>query len=151
MNIMDAYPGAYLKASDLKDRPVNVAMHSVSIEDIGGESKPVLYFQDAHGRRRDRGLVLNKTNASIIADMFGPETDAWPGRVVTIYAARVEFGGKIVDGIRIRLEQPAASAVQAPLTAPAAAPAQNGYAAARNGASVAAPAARSQIDDEIPF
>ena len=48
-------------------------------------------------------MVLNKTNGSIISEMYGPETNDWQGKMITIYSARVEFQGKLVDGIRVKL------------------------------------------------
>jgi hypothetical protein len=113
MKITTAFPSAYLKASDLKGRKCLVTMRSLTIEEIGGEHKPVLLFDGS-----DKGLVLNKTNATIIADIYGDETDDWVGKKITIYPARVEFQGKIVDAIRVELQQRALTA-QSPLGQPA--------------------------------
>ena len=33
-------------------------------------------------------MLLNRTNAMIIASLYGPETDSWLGKAVTVYAAR---------------------------------------------------------------
>ena len=104
MHIGNAFPSTYLKAIDLQGRAVQITMHSVTMEEIGGDIKPVLFFQDQHGQRKDRGLVLNKTNSNIIAEMYGWETDDWVGKPITLYPARVEFQGKLVDAIRIKLE-----------------------------------------------
>lgn len=156
MKIGSAFPSTYLKAADLQGRHCAAVMSRVMMEEIGGEHKPVLYF-DGH----ERGIVLNKTNSSIIADMHGDETDDWTGKRIVLYPARVEFQGKIVDAIRVKLE-----AVQPVATQPvangfghaAAQPAPNGFghaspppAAARQ---APAPAPRQMPtigDDEIPF
>lgn len=132
MNIGSAFPSAYLKAADLQGRSVTVIMARVTMEDISSDHKPVLYFQG-----KDRGLVLNKTNSNVIAEMHGWETDDWGGKPVTIYPARVEFQGKIVDAIRVKLEAPQQR--QAPPAPPAAPPQQ--------------PARQAPVvvDDEIPF
>lgn len=116
MNINAAFPGSYLKAADLQGKSVTIAMHSVAMEEMGGEHKAVLYFMDKQGTRKDRGLVLNKTNANIIAEMYGPETDEWHGQPITLMPARVEFSGRIVDAIRVRLETgtPVSSEFHAP-------------------------------------
>src|SRR3990167_11326452 len=95
MDITSAFPGNYLKAADLKGRQVPVSIERVEMEDVGGDHKPVVYFQGA-----ERGLVLNKTNANIIADMYGQETDQWAGKRIVLYPARVEFQGKLGDAIR---------------------------------------------------
>ena len=167
MNINQAFPGTYLKASDLQGRTINIAMHSVVIEDVGrNDRKPVLYFMDRNGTKREQGLVLNKTNANVIAEMYGPETDMWPGNVITIHPARVEFQGQLVDAIRVKLEAPQQQHQQAPLpmqqqsplppqqSPPQANGAMNSYAQARSGAQQypnAAPHQDTIIDDEIPF
>ena len=120
------------------------------MEEIGGEHKPVLYFQN-----HERGIVLNKTNSSIIADMYGEETDDWPGKRVVLYPARVEFQGKIVDAIRIKLEvvQPPAHA-QSPVNgfAPAAPSHTLGQPLPPAAAPRQAPRQMPVVgDDEIPF
>lgn len=121
MHIGNAFPSTYLKASDLQGRSISIVMHSVTMEEIGGDVKPILFFQDQHGQRKDRGLVLNKTNANIISEMYGWETDEWSGKPIVIYPARVEFQGKIVDAIRVKLDTgtpipTAKRTIQAPTT-----------------------------------
>ena len=63
MNINDAFPSKYLKASDLQGRTISVVMSRVEKEDIGkGEKKLILYFQG-----KQKGMVLNKTKANNIS------------------------------------------------------------------------------------
>jgi len=52
-------------------------------------------------------VVLNKTNAKIIASLHGNETDDWPGKKIILYATEVDFRGEIVDAIRVRKRIPA--------------------------------------------
>jgi hypothetical protein len=67
------------------------------MEDIGGETKPVLHF-----RGKSRGVVLNKTNANAIWGINGSDdTDDWAGTAITLFPTKVEFQGKRVDAIRI--------------------------------------------------
>ena len=109
MDINTAFPGNYLKAADLKGRQVPVTIERVEMEDVGGDHKPVVYFQGA-----ERGLVLNKTNASIISDMYGSETNQWGNKRIVLYPARVEFQGRLVDAIRVQ-HPGVAQTQQAPL------------------------------------
>lgn len=97
MDINSAFPSAYLKAADLQNREVTVTMSHVRVEDIGGDQKPVLYFMG-----KERGLVLNKTNSTNIADAYGPETEGWQGCQVTLFPAWVDFQGRSVQSIRVR-------------------------------------------------
>lgn len=108
MKISSAFPSQYLRASDLQDRPVRVIMDRVAIEEIGSEAKPILYF-----RGKEKGLVLNKTNANNIAARYGDDTDGWVDGEIELFPTLVDYQGKSVDAIRIRIPRPA------PRTAPA--------------------------------
>lgn len=108
MKISEAFPGQYLKTSDLKGQRVVVTIDRVEIKDLGrDERKPVLYFKG-----KSRGLILNKTNANSIIDIIGTEeTERWRGRQITLYHSKTDFQGGRVDCIRIdpaaRNEKPA--------------------------------------------
>lgn len=94
MRISDAFPGAYLKAADLPDRPVTTTIGDCRMEDLGSE---------------ERRLVLNKPKAGALASARGDATTAWTGQRVELYVARVMFQGRMVDGILVRvpaLQQP---------------------------------------------
>lgn len=97
MKISSAFPSAYLKAADLQDRNLKVVMDRVEMEDIGGDHKPILYFQG-----KDKGLVLNKTNSNNIAAAYGDDTDMWSGQEIILYPAMTDFQGKTVPCIRVR-------------------------------------------------
>ena len=104
MKISDAFPSNYLKAADLNGRTIPVTIADCQLEDLGGESKPVLRFVG-----KDKGCVLNKSNASVLADAFGDETSAWNGKKIELYSEKVFFQGRMVDGLRVRIPpQPAA-------------------------------------------
>lgn len=100
MNINQAFPSKYISAPDLQGRHVTVVMSSVIMEEIrsdqGVQEKPVLYFQG-----KEKGLVLNQTNANSIADIYGPETEAWMGNSIELYPTRVQFGNRMVDAVRV--------------------------------------------------
>lgn len=97
MKISDAFPSTYLKADDLNgSRPV-VVIRSIKFENLGDERKSVLYFEG-----KDKGLVLNKTNANAITDILGTdETDYWVGARIRLYPIKVDYQGKRVLAIRI--------------------------------------------------
>lgn len=97
MNIHDAFPSKYLKASDLKGQHITVTIDRVEFESMDGKQKPIVYFKG-----KEKGLVLNKTNSNAIEGMTGtPETDEWAGVRVALFATKVEYQGKRVDAIRI--------------------------------------------------
>ena len=96
MNINDAYPSKYLKASDLKGAKVRVTISKVDSEEVGDGNKPVAYFVN-----KEKGLVLNKTNAMIIASAFGPETATWEGGEIYLYPGKTQFNGQMVDCLKV--------------------------------------------------
>lgn len=97
MNINEQFPSKYLKAADLQGRNVTVKMGRVEQEDINGDKKLILYFQG-----KERGVVLNKTNANNIASLYGGETEDWYGKEITLVEAMVDYQGKSVPAIRMR-------------------------------------------------
>ena len=69
-------------------------------DDQGGEvSKYIMAFEG-----KDKKLVLNKTNANLIAGQHGEETDNWIGKQIKLYEAQVDFGGRTVPAIRVYRE-----------------------------------------------
>lgn len=98
MNVNDAFPSKTLKASDLDGNQVTVTIARVDIEKMGSDTKPVVYFKG-----KDKGLVLNKTNAKRIVEITGSgETDDWKGHAIILYPTETEFQGETVDCIRIK-------------------------------------------------
>ena len=101
MNINSAFPSKYLKAADAEEDLV-LTIADVKIEIIGQapkqEQKPVVYFTE-----ETKGMVLNKTNAKMIAKIAKSDnTDDWRGIVVRIIATEVEFQGDLVMSLRVR-------------------------------------------------
>ena len=113
-SIHEAFPSKYLKAHDL---PNDRSVVAVVIEGLSsarfddGMERPVLMFKD-----RQKGLVLNKTNAMAIADKFGDDMEKWIGCPIGLYADRTPFREKIVDCIRVTTDVKVAPAPEPPLT-----------------------------------
>lgn len=99
MHIDEAFPGKYAKASDLKGREVTVTITAVEFENINaaGERKLVAYF-----RGKQKGLIINKTNANRIAFQHGPRTEDWIGKNIVLYTEFTDFQGKPVEAIRVK-------------------------------------------------
>jgi hypothetical protein len=104
MNINNLFPSKYLKSGDLEE-DLTLTIKSIIQENIGQgekqEVKPILYFSET-----EKGMVLNKTNANTISSLYGPETDAWPGKRITVFATEVDFAGKQTLALRVRMRQP---------------------------------------------
>ena len=107
MRISTAFPSNYIKASDLNGKPWPLTIRTCVLEELGQgndkEEKPVLYFAKAQ-----KGLVLNKTNANVIAAAYGDDTAGWTGKSVEVFPTQVEFRGQLVDGVRLRIKPDAA-------------------------------------------
>jgi hypothetical protein len=98
----DVFPSKYLKAADLKGKPVVLDIENAPLEvlkngDGKEEHKTVLYFKGAK-----KALPLNQTNWDSVAAICGDDTDMWPGCRIELYPAKTQMGSKIVDCIRIR-------------------------------------------------
>lgn len=117
MKVGEAFPGAYLKSSDLQGRRVVVTISEVKNEEVSGDTKPIIYFEN-----KERGLVLNKTNANMIAEILGTdEMDEWHGHRIVLHPAKTEFQGRRVDCIRVDAA-PKGAPTPAPKPVPAPAP-----------------------------
>lgn len=97
MNINEAFPSNYLKATDLQGREVSVIISNVTMEKLGNDTRMILYFQG-----KQKGMVCNKTNAFNISMMYGEDTDGWIGKSVTLFSAWVAYQDKTVQGLRIK-------------------------------------------------
>jgi arabinogalactan endo-1,4-beta-galactosidase len=102
-----AFPSNYLRAADLQGRRVRVQISRVQMEDIGGDHKPVMYFQG-----KEKGMVLNKTNANAIGMFYGDEMDDWTGKMIELFEAMVDFQGKTTPAIRLKVIPDAAKVAQ---------------------------------------
>lgn len=47
-------------------------------------------------------LPLNRTNAIILAEAFGDETETWNGKEIKLYKVKRAFQGKLVDAIEVK-------------------------------------------------
>ena len=103
--INDLFPSKYLKAADAEN-DITLTIAKVSTEkmkdqDGKEETKPVIHFTEV-----DKGMVLNKTNANVLTDLFGETIEEWTGHRVTLCAVDVDAFGKIQKALRFRAEPP---------------------------------------------
>ena len=106
MTLSSLYPAKFLKTSDIPDDgDLVLTISRLEIEEIGieKEEKPVVYFAET-----DKGLVLNKTNAMTIGDIFGQQITDWIDKRIALFTTEVTYNGKTQLGIRIRVRPPQA-------------------------------------------
>lgn len=131
MKMSEAFPSSFLKASDLGGAMVTVTIGTVTMEKVSeSEEKPCIHFDG-----KDKGLILNKTNAAVLVNAYGDESNHWTGKPIQLFSAQVSFQGRMVDAIRVRIPQ---QQTQAPPPA----------AAQQVPPAVGMP---SDFDDDIPF
>lgn len=108
MKVSDMYPSRFMKAEDFEeDESRTLTIRTVEMEELGkgkeAVQKPVIYFRD-----HDKAMVANKTNANIIAKLYGDDSDDWIGKRITLYAIEVQVGSDMVRAIRVKTKAPAA-------------------------------------------
>lgn len=96
------YSADYINAAEIPEGKqwtlTITGVKGATLEDEKGKrsGKAVVSF-----REMDRGLVLAKTNAILIAAMFGEDTEAWKGKRITIHAEMVKVGPDTAPGVRV--------------------------------------------------
>jgi len=68
MKLSEVFSGNYLKADDLQGRTVPVTISRVEVKEFDDGKKIVIHFDG-----KDKCLVCNKTNCSIIAENVGSD------------------------------------------------------------------------------
>src|SRR5215470_6612122 len=81
MRANQAFPAKYLKAADVKAKPIVAVISHLAQEVVGqgqdAKEKHVLYFED------QKPLLLNRTNWDTLEEAFG-DSDDWPGQKIKI-------------------------------------------------------------------
>lgn len=98
MKINDLYPSKYLKSDDLGNARLTLQVAAIKLEEVAENepAKPVMYFNG-----KDKGMVLNKTNALLCASVWGDDTDTWLGQYLDLFVEPKMFQGKVVKGLSV--------------------------------------------------
>jgi len=103
VRVGDVYSGGggrFLSAAvcdeiELWDEPLTI--ENVEVRELQGRKKLVVSFDGMTVL-----LVLNRTNAMILAQAFGEETDNWKGKSIVLKKTKRSFRGKLVDAIEVQ-------------------------------------------------
>ena len=139
----------YLKAADLdKERKFRIKSATDEVVGIGDdkEHRLVLWFTND-----ERGLVLNRTNIRVLREAFGDAVDGWIGKVIAVYPTSVDFRGKLVPALRVRIPPPKQLATSSSKGAQAPAPKTPAAPADPELADELKKPLREELDDEIAF
>jgi hypothetical protein len=139
----------FLKAADLDGGEKKVRIKSVTEEKVGPDKdqKLVVWFTNDK-----RGFILNQTNNRILREAFGDETESWAGKIVVLFSSMIDFRGRMMPGLRVRIPPPKddGRAVTQPVK-PASKPVVDEDLDAEPPAKPAAkPSLADELDDEIP-
>ena len=102
-SITETYPSKWIKAADLQGRAATVTIVAAPAEKVGDDTKIILAFAG-----KEKRLPLNKTNASILASIFGDNSDLSVGKQIVLMPAKTSFGGEVKDTITIQQYVPVA-------------------------------------------
>jgi len=101
MKISEEFGGGKYFKADHVQTPITLTIESVVELKMFDALKPAIKFVG-----EGRHLVLNKTNAFIIAQCLGDETTYWPGHEIRLMAEETTFDGKPTRGIRVQWVNP---------------------------------------------
>jgi len=98
MSMLAKFPSKFLKGDDIEPGEI-VTIKEVRDELVGmeGDCKPVMYLNE-----HARGIVLNKTNARVLVNVFGDDELTWPGRQIVLRTESVSFNGVETNAIRMK-------------------------------------------------
>jgi hypothetical protein len=105
MNVLNVFDNRFMKAEDLKGKPMVVTITDVDTARFGSDTLPVIIVKEVK-----KGIVLNFGSARRIAALYGEESDGWKGKFVTIFPTSViDRDGETVPCIRVRSQAPQVS------------------------------------------
>lgn len=101
-NWRDTLPSNWFSHRDLEKGPMLVTIKKFTVEKIGDDQKPCVWFNE-----HDKGLGLNITNGNTIEEIAGsPDPDKWRNVALVLYKTETDFKGSRVDCVRIRAPKP---------------------------------------------
>ena len=97
MNVLEMYRSNYMKSDDLNGQAFCFTITDCSAEKMGGgEKRLVLAFLEVSSL-----MILDRTNTNMLAELYGPETSEWIGKVIKLAPSTTLFLGEIVKYNRI--------------------------------------------------
>lgn len=101
------YSGNNLSGEWLAKQPggrLRVKIRDLAAKTFGGDGEPLETKVQVFFHGIDKVLALNVTNKNCLKELFGLPTSRWVGQEIELIHARVPYGNKIVDAVRINLE-----------------------------------------------
>lgn len=104
MNLNEMLDTKYLQGSQFADAPQVVTIQGFKKTNMAKDGEEPKYRWLLKFKELEKPMVCNKTNLQRLAKIFASEnTDNWISKPVELFFdENVEFGGKIVGGLRVR-------------------------------------------------
>ncbi len=96
MDYKEIYRSKFMKSDDLNGQALCLSITECLAEKAGGDERLVLAFFEVPSL-----MILDKINVNTLADLYGPETSEWRGKVIKVTPSTTLFLGEIVKYIRI--------------------------------------------------
>jgi hypothetical protein len=110
-NYLEMYDSKWLRCADLEGEDRVMTIEKVKAGTVGqgedAEAKPIIWFVGVR-----TPFAANKTNGKTISNLYGRDTENWVGKSVTLFPTTTEYGGEMVECIRIRPEVPGRKAAK---------------------------------------
>ena len=94
---MAASESKYLKSADLQGQAVTVTIRDYTQDELEEQDGSKKQKWVIHFVGKDKGLVLNQTNARTLGDLF-EDSEAAKGQQIVLYVTQTQLG----PGIRVR-------------------------------------------------
>jgi hypothetical protein len=99
-HINEMFPKPHI-TPDLLNKPYELVIKAVEQKELRPNQTQVTRWI-IRFEKTEKYLILNKTNASAIAGLYGPYTEQWIGKRIVLYATQARIRGELQDVIRIR-------------------------------------------------
>jgi len=96
MNVHEMYRYNYMKSDDLNGQALCLSITECLAEKAEGDERLVLAFFEVPSL-----MILDKINVNTLADLYGPETKGWIGKVIKLAPSTTLFLGQVVKYVRI--------------------------------------------------
>ncbi len=101
--IDDAFPRTYFEADDFIAGSATLTIQDFAPAEFQGETEKKIALSFSEDQRK---LVLNKTNAITIKNLYGKKMIDWVNNRITLSRGDVAFQGRIVGGILVSSVRP---------------------------------------------
>lgn len=98
MDANELYGSKYLKCQDLNGQDIVARITNIELATFNDGKQQYLLTLDGYSKK----LGLNRTNAQTLMHLYGPQTDAWKGKRITLHPDITQFQGRTVDCIRLK-------------------------------------------------